>query len=256
MNPHDMNPARRGGWLPLTLLVFALVLLAMAALLMGGAGAAYRFGALALGEAFTTLRYGAYTALAAGGVGLIALAVAIWYRRLKTALVGGLVIVGTVALLATPFHLWQRAQEVPPIHDITTDTNDPPVFEALVSAREEAPNAVDYPGEVTARQQSEAYPDIQPLVIQAPLPTVLSAAEAAVLDHGWELVAVTPDTIEATATTRWFGFKDDVVIRLRETDDGIRVDMRSASRVGRSDLGTNAARIRDYLAALERRVGG
>ncbi|EPC01529.1 hypothetical protein L861_16795 [Litchfieldella anticariensis FP35 = DSM 16096] len=250
-----MSLERRGGWLPITMAVFALVLLVLAALLMGGAGPTYRIGWLALGEAFEMLRYGAYTAVAAGGLGLIALITAVWYhRRTMPVQISALVIVGTIALMAVPFLHWQRAQEAPPIHDITTDTNDPPAFEALATAREEAPNAVDYPGQATARQQREAYPNIQPLVIQAPLTTVLSAAEAVVQDRGWEQVAVTTDTIEATATTTWFGFKDDVVIRLRETGDGVRVDMRSASRIGRGDMGTNAARIRDYLEALEQRM--
>ncbi|MDR9438110.1 MAG: DUF1499 domain-containing protein [Halomonas sp.] len=105
---------------------------------------------------------------------------------------------------------------------------DPPAFAALVEAREAAPNAVDYPGEATARQQREAYPAIRPLLLDAPLPDVLAAAEAEARAAGWEITAVDDTRIEATATTTWFGFKDDVVIRLSETSDGVRVDMRSA----------------------------
>ena len=80
------------------------------------------------------------------------------------------------------------------------------------------------------------------------------AAEATARNQGWEVIRVGDTTLEATATARWFGFKDDVAIRLSEVADGVRVDVRSASRVGRSDVGTNAARIRAYLAALNRRT--
>ena len=56
--------------------------------------------------------------------------------------------------------------------------------------------------------------------------------------------------IEATDTTFWFGFKDDVVVRVQPADNGSRIDVRSESRVGKSDVGTNARRIRAYLAKL------
>lgn len=249
-----MITQRRGGQWPAIITGLACVLLVLAALLMGGAGPAYRWGLLSLGDAFSLLRYGAYAAIGAAVVGALALITAALCRRFQPALLSGLVLVGVAAMLAMPYLHWQRAQQAPPIHDITTDTEDPPAFEALAAAREAAPNAVDYPGEATARQQREAYPDIQPLHLEISPPMALSAAEAVVLDHGWELVEVTDTTIEATATTTWFGFKDDVVIRLTETEDGMRIDMRSASRLGRGDMGTNAARIRDYLEVLEQRV--
>jgi uncharacterized protein (DUF1499 family) len=249
-----MQRTRRSGRLSRTAAILALIVLGLAAVLVAGSGPAYRSGLLALGEAFGVLRYGVLAAAGAGGLGLIILITTLWHRRPGPALTGGLVVAGSMVLVSIPVLHWQQAQKMPPIHDITTDTRDPPAFEALVAAREAAPNAVGYPGEGTARQQRLAYPDIGPLQLQAPLSRVLEAAEAEVLAFGWEVAAVTGDRIEATATTLWFGFRDDVVIRLREEDDGVRVDMRSASRVGRSDVGTNAARIRAYLDALERRV--
>jgi uncharacterized protein (DUF1499 family) len=249
-----MNSTGRSKRLPGAVALLALILVGIAALLVAGAGPAYSAGLLSLGAAFQALRYGVIVAIGAGALGLIALAVAVWRRDLRPALIGGLAVVSTLALMIIPLLQWQQAQAVPPIHDITTDTDDPPAFEALVAAREKAPNAVAYPGEDTARQQRNAYPDIGPLEVKAPLSVVLKAAEAEVRDFGWELVAVADDSIEATATTTWFGFKDDVVIRLREEGDSVRVDMRSASRVGRSDVGANAARIRAYLDALEQRL--
>ena len=247
-------PPPRGGRWPAMLAWLSVGLLASGALLLAAAGPAYRLGLLSLGDAFGLLRYGAYAAAGAAGVGLIALIAAALCRQLHPALAGGLVIVAVAGMMTVPWVHWQRAQQAPPIHDITTDTDDPPAFEALVAAREAAPNAVDYPGEQTARQQREAYPDIGPLYLNVPPDIALSAAEAAALDQGWELADVSVGRIEAIATTTWFGFKDDVIIRLRETDDGIRVDVRSASRMGRGDMGANAARVRAYLASLERRV--
>jgi uncharacterized protein (DUF1499 family) len=247
----SMARTRRGAGIPRAAAIIAVLVLLLAALLMAAAGPAYRHGLLPLGSAFDTLRYGVFAAMAAGALGVITLGLAIGYRRRRSALVSGAVLVLAAAMLAIPFSHWRLAQQVPRIHDITTDTLNPPAFKALVEAREAAPNAVDYPGEATARQQREAYPDIGPLLVRAPVSAVREAAHARVRAAGWEVAAVHPDRIEATATTRWFGFRDDVVIRLRETDEGVRVDMRSASRVGRSDVGANAARIRSYLNGLE-----
>ncbi len=233
----------------------ALLVLLVAVVLVAGAGPGYRLGLISLGTAFELLRYGVFAALGAAALGLISLGAAIRRRRLMPGLVGFAVLLGTVGLLAIPFLHWQQARQVPPIHDITTDPDDPPAFEALAEARRQAPNALAYPGEEVARQQRQAYPDIQPLLLDAPLADVFAAAEAEVLAFGWEPAESSEyHRLEATAVTTWFGFQDDVVIRLREEDDKVRVDMRSASRIGRSDLGTNAARIRAYLDALERHV--
>lgn len=250
------KPRRRGGKWPTRLAWLAVILLIVAALLLGGAGPAYRLDLVSLSTSFAWLRQGAHLAIGAGAVGLVALVVAMACRRWRVALVGTLVIVAGASLVALPAQLMQLARSVPPIHDITTDLENPPAFEALVAAREAAPNAVAYPGEATARQQRTGYPRLGPLTLDATLGEVRAAAEATARELGWEIAAVEPKRIEATATTRWFGFRDDVVIRLTETDDGVRVDMRSASRVGKSDLGTNAARIQAYLEALGRRVDG
>jgi uncharacterized protein (DUF1499 family) len=234
--------------------VFAAIALGLGAVLLVAAGPAYRSGLLTLGTAFDTLRSGVVVALVAGGLALAALGAALACRHRGQAVTAALVVVVSVALVTVPLLHWQRAKTVPPIHDITTDPDDPPAFVALAQARARAPNAVAYPGAETARQQRAAYPEIRPLLLAAPLPRVREVAREVVRASGWELVAATDTTLEATDTTPWFGFKDDVVIRLRPTADGVRVDLRSASRIGRSDVGTNAARIRVYLEALAGRV--
>ncbi|MGR2739338.1 DUF1499 domain-containing protein [Billgrantia sp. Q4P2] len=249
---------QRGGRWPTRIAGFSVLLLVLAALLLAGAGPAYRLDLLTLGGAFNMLRLGGLLGLGAIAIALLALLVALLCRRKHVAWTSLFAMAATIALLAIPWTYWQRAQTAPPIHDITTDLENPPEFVALAPAREAAPNAVDYPGESFARRQRRAYPDIQPRHFPLPLATVRAAAEAAVLDMGWEIADIsidTVDTIEATATTRWFGFKDDVVIRLTQEADGIRVDVRSASRLGRGDAGANAQRIHDYFDALERRTG-
>lgn len=156
------------------------------------------------------------------------------------------------AVVAVPATYMAQARSVPAIHDITTDVENPPAFSSIAPLRRGAPNSVEYEGAAVADQQRKAYPDIQPLVLEVPATQAFEGALDAARDMGWEIVDANPaqGRIEATATTRWFGFKDDVVVRVSATEGGSRIDVRSLSRVGRSDVGTNAARIRSYLAKL------
>ena len=160
-----------------------------------------------------------------------------------------------VALMAIgpPVALLFKAKSVPPIHDITTDMADPPAFVALMPARAAAPNGAAYGGEAIAKQQQAAYPDIEPLMTKDSLAAATQRAADIGRGMGWDIVALDPAAgrVEATATTGWFGFKDDIVVRVRpEAAGGSRVDVRSASRVGVSDIGANAARIREFLVHL------
>jgi uncharacterized protein (DUF1499 family) len=149
-----------------------------------------------------------------------------------------------------PLVLANRARALPMIHDITTDTENPPVFVDILPRRAGAPNHALYEGRAIAAQQKAGYPDIAPKLVPDPPNTAYDRALKATLDMGWEFVSGRAEEgrIEATATTFWFGFKDDVVIRIRPEGSGSRIDVRSVSRVGRSDVGANAARIRAYLA--------
>jgi uncharacterized protein (DUF1499 family) len=157
-------------------------------------------------------------------------------------------VLGLVAVLP-PLLLLSKAKAVPAIHDITTDPADPPAFVGLAAVRRAAPNGFDYGGATVAAQQRTAYPDIKPLVVKAPPREVVQRAIDAARGLGWEVASsdAAAGRVEATETTFWFGFKDDVVIRIRPEGEGSRVDVRSVSRVGGSDLGANAARIRKFL---------
>ncbi len=252
----SFNRTRNKSRWPSALVWLSLVALLAAVAMMAVAGPAYRWQWVGLGEAFTLLRNGVFTAMAALALSMLALLISAVARRAGTASAALLVLLATAALLYLPWQQWQRAQQAPVIHDITTDTQNPPAFVALREAREAAPNAVDYPGEATARQQQAAYPQIQPLQVEADATTVLAAVQAEVEAAGWQIADISSDQLEATATTRWFGFEDDVVIRLTELASGTQVDMRSASRLGASDVGTNALRIETFMADLRERLGG
>lgn len=249
------KPRLRGGRWPNRLAWLALFVLLAAVVLIAGSGPVYRMEWLSLGESFSLLRRGAQLALGSAFISALTLLVALLCRRWRIMLASLLIAIAATALVSMPLQMQQMGRSVPPIHDITTDTANPPAFETLASARRAAPNTVNYPGEPTASQQQRAYPQLGPLMLDMPLPEALSAAEATARDQGWEIASVDGNRIEATASTRWFGFKDDIVIRLTETSEGVQVDVRSASRLGKSDLGTNAARIQTYLEALKARTG-
>lgn len=220
------------------------------------AGPAYRLDLLSLGNAFDLLRWAARVGAVVAVIAVIYLTLAAWSGRFRGALVAGvLALVTSIIAVGVPYQMRSQGQSVPPIHDITTDTQDPPAFEAIAPLREDAPNPVAYAGEETAEQQREAYPDLQTVQLEADPETVFNAAVTVTDTMGWERVAADRDDgrIEATATTTWFGFKDDVVIRLRPSDGGTELDIRSKSRIGQSDLGTNAARIRTFLDHLSAR---
>jgi len=170
----------------------------------------------------------------------------------------GVVLGVAVALLAVPALQLLSAFGAPPIHDITTDTADPPPFVAALPLRAaaNAMNPPEYGGAEVAAQQHQAFPDIQPLVMNMPPQQAVERVLDEVREFGWDISAAEPaeGRIEAVDTTLFFGFKDDVVIRLRPVEGGTRMDVRSTSRVGLGDAGTNAKRIRRLLAALRARV--
>ena len=152
-----------------------------------------------------------------------------------------------------PLSHYAQARRVPAIHDITTDTEHPPTFIALAAARAAAPNGLAYEGAAVAAAQQQAYPDIVPALLPLPPATLFTQVARVARDVGWEIVAVEPQQgrLEATDTSVLFGFTDDIVIRITPHERGSRLDIRSMSRVGRSDVGVNAQRIRRFLTRLK-----
>ena len=157
------------------------------------------------------------------------------------------VVIGCVAIGVSGFY--RVAKNVPMIHDITTDPSDPPAFVSLLPERKASLNGAEYGGPGIAVKQRKAYPDIVPIDSGLPPPDAFDRALAVARGMDWKIADANPGDgrIEATDTTSWLRFKDDVVIRVRPGEDGrSRVDVRSDSRLGISDLGKNAARIREF----------
>jgi uncharacterized protein (DUF1499 family) len=217
-----------------------------------------RSGALDIVPALSTLAGGLALAviaiLLAFGAGIV-----IWregiggVRQAITALLIG------VALIAYPLYLAVTAYRLPAIYDITTDPIDPPRFEVIARLRPRDAHPVTYAGLYAAEQQRASYSDIEPdLTDSAPL-EAYEAALKVITKRKWAIVDARPPQgagsheghIEAIAHTMILGFRDDVAVRVRATADGSRIDVRSASRYGRSDLGTNAARVRDLISDID-----
>jgi uncharacterized protein (DUF1499 family) len=224
-------------WLrPLALLV-ALVALAMLAI----SGPGVRFELFSYRAGLGAFRWAAYAGIAAMVLAIVAIAVPQARRRGVIMPVVAL-LVGAIAF-GVPFQFQQKARSVPPINDITTDTANPPGY--MTAAR-------PYPGAEFARQQRAAYPDIGPVMLPVPPREAFERAVKAAESMGWEVVGrdAAKGILEAVDTTKWFGFKDDIAVRVSAADGGSRVDVRSKSRVGRNDIGTNARRIREYMERL------
>ena len=221
------------------------------------AGFGHRMGLWDFTTGFVILRAAGYVALVAAAGALGACIGAVLTRDRAAAAWAGIGLLIALAVVAPPLWELRIARSVPAIHDITTDTEHPPAFVAVLPLRENASNSAQYGGAAVAAMQREAYPDIRPLFVHASPSQAFDASLAEARALGWDLVAVQPASgrIEATATTFWFGFKDDVVIRERQEDGLTRIDIRSESRVGQSDIGANARRIRHFLAGLRERLG-
>jgi uncharacterized protein (DUF1499 family) len=246
-----MSSAHTGG--PSLIVVIGFIAALVALLMVGGAGPAYRLELADLDQAFAVLRWGAWTGL---GAVLIAL-IGAWTTRPGTRRRGFVltlagVVMGAVAF-GVPFMMLQSAKRSPPIHDITTDTENPPRFVAIIPLRKGSPNPVEYQGADISHQQRTAYPDIQAATIAGVPDAAFKRALDTARQLGWQIVAAIPGEgrIEATDTTIWFGFKDDIVVRVTPSGAGSRIDVRSVSRLGQGDLGKNAARIRGYLQRLQ-----
>jgi uncharacterized protein (DUF1499 family) len=164
-----------------------------------------------------------------------------------------------VLLLAYPAYLANVARKLPAINDVTTDTANPPRFDVLSRLRPRGTDA--YPARFAALQRA-AYPSLQPLLYDAPPKAIFDIAFAVVSKRKWHVVDARPPTatrregdIEAVARTLIMGFRDDVVVRVTAVEDGTRLDVRSASRVGYHDFGANAARVRALLDDIDDAVG-
>ena len=238
---------------------FLLIGAALSVVLLPFGPLSHRFGLLGLGPSFLVV----VSAVAVAAVAILgSLVMAVYAHRKglgrnRNLSVLALVVAFAPMAVITP-QLVQGAS-VPAIHDISTDTEDPPQFDAVVELRGNAPNPLTYGAgmespEELARLQEEAYPDIEPLRTELGVDEAVARAVEVLQAQGHDVVNREIEDgvgrVEAVATTFWFGFQDDVVVRVRPANGGSVLDVRSVSRVGQSDLGKNAGRIREFLEAF------
>ena len=200
----------------------------------------------------TLMPWAAYCAIAALCVGLAAIVTGAWSRYSPMR--------GWIAVLAfaiggivayVPWHYNGMRGMVP--NDITTDLDNPPAYVAVLARRraDKSQNNGEYKP-AKAEQQRRNYPDIAPVWLDLPPARAFDRALAAAKELGWTIVATDPAAgrIEASEKSRWFGFVDDIVVRVTTNGSGSRIDVRSSSRLGTGDFGVNVRRVRRYLAAL------
>lgn len=233
-------------------------------------------------DAFRHVRtYAQYAIFGALGVGVLSLVVLVASRFAAGlggagAFLGAIlaIVIGGGGLMAAK-SAQDAAASVPPIHDISTDLTDPPQFsQAMIDRREqtEGVNSVnlldkqvpasDWTGQWGGRAvtdvQAEAYPDIETLFLPVDAPAAYEASLSAARDLGWRVTTASRNSLmfEGTVESFWFSFKDDFVVRVSEAEDGrSAIDVRSVSRVGLSDLGANANRVRAFLDAVSEAAG-
>lgn len=209
-----------------------------------------------------------WAAMAGLGIALVMMILLALRRRWGSLLLPLVTVVVAAGFVGVVAYNFGKTEVTPFIHDVTTDVVDPPQFETL-SLREDNFETVPVPKDPDLEPLDMVsrwrllhlryYPDIQPVTVPATVPETIEAARVLAEDRGWEIAAVAPATgrLEATDTVSIYRFKDDVVLRVTPdpNGEGSIVHMRSVSRVGVSDLGVNAERVRGFLADLQARLG-
>jgi len=256
------------------ILNLSLALTIIGPLIFAVAAIGYRIGIFSLGTALGTLtrELGPKVLMLGVLVAAMALLFAIIIKPRKG------IAIGLVGLVIPLFGLIQlgkvksTVETLPFIHDVSTDTQDVPMFtDIIMKERDQVKgvNPADYIGKMAPARdakgeptqklvsvlQTKAYPDIRSVVVEEPVDTVFNKAQSVAKDMGWDIKTTDRDLgiVEATHTTFWYGFEDDVIIRLRPSEGGgTLVDMRSLSRIGGSDLGKNAERIREFMQAIQK----
>ncbi|ACH39085.1 protein of unknown function DUF1499 [Citrifermentans bemidjiense Bem] len=244
---HSPNHSDRSTWLVLPLFAAACAVVTVILLLSSGLGSRVHLWHFRTG--FALIKTAGYIGLGCALLALVSGLISIRKRHAKGILLSLLALLLALAAFGIPLYWKTQAQAYPRIHDISTDLQHPPAFVAISSARHAG---VRYPGAAVAAMQQKAYPDLKTVVLPFPQVEAYKVALLAARDMGWDIVAELPaeGKIEATDTTKWFGFKDDIVIRIQPAGNRSLLDVRSVSREGISDVGTNAKRIRAYLSKV------
>jgi uncharacterized protein (DUF1499 family) len=255
-------------------ITLALAIISPLIFIFAGLGAKIGIWSWQFGLGVLTREVGPLVMMITLAFGVIALLVAflIKPRTRRGLLIAALAIIIPVLGFANLKATQDKVASLPFIHDVTTDTQDPPTFGAVIMAERakvENVNTVEYAGKRAPTQakdadgkpvmklvsalQTQAYPEVRTIVLNVTPDVAFTQAEKVAREMGWKIkeADAASGRIDATDTTFWYGFKDDVTIRLRTAEgDGTRVDIRSISRVGGSDIGANAARVEAFLENL------
>jgi uncharacterized protein (DUF1499 family) len=230
----------------------AFIVASVGALIVAASGPLHRYLGVDIEAAIAVFRYGFYLTIAGVALGLATIIPTRPGDRRRGFVAAFLAIVIGVAGGWVPVSWFLQAQRLPAINDITTDTANPPPLVVTAQLRRGAPNPPGYPPGSAALQRA-AFPDIAPVVLPVPPAEAFRRVDRAATSLDWDVVARAPaeGRLEAIATSEWFGFRDDIVVRIRPQGTGSRVDIRSKSRIGESDFGGNAERVRAFIARLK-----
>lgn len=224
-----------------------------AALVVACAGPLHRYLGLDIEATIAIFRYGFYIAVAGIALSLATIVPTRPGDRRRGFVAALLAIAIGAAAAYMPLNWFLRARQSPELNDISTDIVNPPAMVVTLQLRRGAANPPAYPGAGAGVLQRAAYPDIAPVILPVPPAEAFRRVDNVATAMDWDVVARAPadGRLEAVATSQWFGFRDDIVVRIRPDGTGSKVDIRSKSRVGESDLGVNARRIRDFIARLK-----
>jgi uncharacterized protein (DUF1499 family) len=233
----------------------AFVLACLSAPIVAIAGPLHRYLGLDRDIALDVFRFGFYIAAAGIFLGLATVVPTRPGDRRRGFVAAVLALVIGIAAAWAPLSWLMHAYRAPDLTDITTDTEDPPklIVTLQMRQRERATNGAAYPGHAAAELQHAIYPDLTPIRLNVPPAEAFKRVDSVAIEMGWDVVARSPSDgrIEAVATSSWFGFHDDIAVRIRRDGaSGSRVDIRCKSRTGTSDLGVNAERIRTFAKLL------
>jgi len=243
---HDVNTQRSP-----TLARAALVCAVAGLVTLGASGPLYQLELLPLGGAYAGVAIAIALALTALGIAVRLIALRPAAHAGMQPLAGALALAIAAFTIVLPARAHLRARSAPPLHDITTDLHEPPVFTVL--------NDVEAPSQLTRSAlddalQRERYPDIAPLVLPVPTDMAFEEVLETMTELDWPVADGSKDEgrVEVTVRSPWFGLRDDIVVRLTAVADETRVDVRAVARDGRNDGGRNAEHVRDFLAELRR----
>lgn len=229
----------------------AFILATVGAVIVAVSGPLHRYLGIDIEAVIAVFRYGFYLTIAGVALGLATVIPVRPGDRRRGFVAAFLAIAIGVAGGWVPVTWFLQAQRLPAINDITTDTANPPPLVVTAQLRRGAPNPPGY-STASAALQRAAFPDIVPVVLPVPPDEAFRRADRVAMSLDWDVVARAPaeGRLEAIATSEWFGFRDDIVVRIRAQGAGSRVDIRSKSRIGESDFGGNAERVRTFIARL------